>query len=127
MIEHSAYVLFAASGEYRYAHLEELLGYKRTVLHKALELKRYVEFEIIFDGIGMSTAEQRRRQRLLSLVHAEQFQHVIFAGDVATPYVGAVRRAAYPHTPVHNASDSNSHLDFFLQMFEVDHKQSVRG
>lgn len=125
MVAGSAFIVCAVSTNYCYLHAEELFLEKQLVTEMAFDAGKRLEVELVRVEHTLTLKQQRRRSRLLSLVQRGKFDRLVFRGDSFTPYLGALRKAAYPRTEVINKSEQNSTLDFYLQMFEYERGQGV--
>ena len=126
MLVNSAYVVCAASSDFRYEHAEEMFFAKLFLLEKAKESGKYIEIEYIFIEREMTHRERRRRYRLLGLLKAGKFERIVFQGDTLTPYIGALRKAVPPQTEVENKAQKDSKLDFYLQWFKFERERGTQ-
>jgi hypothetical protein len=125
MTVNSVYLVLTGSSDFCYRNAEELFLEKQLIMEEAWDTGKRLNVEFIFVKHPQTRKEQRRRYRLLTLVQGGKFDRVVFRGDTFTPYVGALRTAAYPDTEVLNQAEKNSTLDFFLQMFDYDRERSA--
>ena len=115
---HSAYVLWSASSVIRHLDLEKMIYRWHFTGTEPLQEDTYVYYDLEFPDLRMYPP-QSRKKRILLLAHRGIFNSLIFYGDMATPYVRALRRVAHAKTNIINNAQEDSQLMYFLLLSEL--------
>jgi len=126
LVRKSGYIICAPNWVRFHERLESIFFERTKVESQALQNDFFVMYDIINPNSLVSIKDRAKRMICLDKIRRREFSVILLRGEMASPYIGAVLKAAQTHTEVLNKATVDSQLDFCIALHQLEQKSSAR-